>query len=484
MEELGGVAYLLEREDDKGIHRQACATFTTEELSNLERFGDFISIDPTFAPTSTDWSLIPLVVIGTRREIRSAGLIFCSNLKASTFRWILRLLLTVLPCQSKLQTICSDDDPGLGCAFNQILEGNEDQDLQPKTASINRVICYWHKLKNFEDFMKRAGLSKEKISELKEIFREMAFTRSKQHCRECLSRLKEVPEITGYITEHVEEKMKHFCKSLLGNAFTCGYITSSISESANNRLKSRMSGRAMSLADIRELQNEIEEQANTNTRYVKGRKHLRAVHPEIAELVTSLRITQPIAEAIAASLHKAKKLRTEHTGPKYMFFEQHVDAGGNVLREDKFEVIRTHCTCCKLEQTGIPCCHLLSKLTQTKTRIGEQHLHARWKLTEFEQQERLCTASIEATRFRYQEPQGAVITATPQGRFLFLTSHARHIVDVASKSQEHFELCVKSFEKLVEQMEDKSKEDTVVSEDHFSRPGRKRLHRTKSRGHV
>ena len=101
------------------IRRKAVATFTREEIENLSKFGDFLSIDPTYSTMTSFWSIIPLTVIGAEREIRSAGMIFASSGKSEIWRWILQILLQELPTKDKLETLCSDDDVGIEGCFTE-----------------------------------------------------------------------------------------------------------------------------------------------------------------------------------------------------------------------------------------------------------------------------------------------------------------------------------------------------------------------------
>lgn len=54
------------------IYRRAIATFTEDELNSLNNYGDLISIDPTYCNLTSNWSVIPLTVIGPARNILSA----------------------------------------------------------------------------------------------------------------------------------------------------------------------------------------------------------------------------------------------------------------------------------------------------------------------------------------------------------------------------------------------------------------------------
>ena len=136
MGKIGGQAFYLQSNEELEagvIKRQGVATFTSEELENLARFGDFVAIDPTFTPLTSDWNVIPLTVVDNERKIRSGGLIFTCNLKSHVFLWILRLLLLVLPSKDVIRTLCSDDDTGLEGAFN-ILRESEDG-VEPDSAA-------------------------------------------------------------------------------------------------------------------------------------------------------------------------------------------------------------------------------------------------------------------------------------------------------------------------------------------------------------
>ena len=106
----------------------------------MTNYGDFISIDPTFASLSTHWTIIPITTIWIDRELRSGGLIFTSNTRSETFQWILNLFVNILPCKDKLNTIISDEDSGKDGAF--ILTRNQNDDLTFK----EKVMLYsnWH----------------------------------------------------------------------------------------------------------------------------------------------------------------------------------------------------------------------------------------------------------------------------------------------------------------------------------------------------
>lgn len=54
MKATNGKAIIFQTKTRNFIRRQAIATFTQDELEKLANYGDFIAIDPTFAPLSTN----------------------------------------------------------------------------------------------------------------------------------------------------------------------------------------------------------------------------------------------------------------------------------------------------------------------------------------------------------------------------------------------------------------------------------------------
>lgn len=165
MQLINGKSYTFPPENDKSAVkiRQGIATFTKNELDSLKNFGDFISIDPTYAALSTHWIIIPITLIGLDRELKSGGLIFTSNSKSETFQWILDLFVNILPTKETLKTIISDEDSGLDGAFT--LTKNQDclEEFKEKVLKLNRIICSWHKTKNFIKQLTSLKLEKKNI---------------------------------------------------------------------------------------------------------------------------------------------------------------------------------------------------------------------------------------------------------------------------------------------------------------------------------
>ena len=197
MKDEGGIYFLPQDEtNDSNInYRRIIATFTQEELSNLEKFGDFISIDPTYPNLLSNWTLIPLSAIGNSRELISVGCVFCSSVNADAFVFILNLLTHSLPCSSLIQTICSDDDVSLKAAFKRL-------ENDPSVSCIKRIICIWHKCKQFNDVLKQTNLNAEQKKKAKDDFHTLAFSRNEAKCLQSISSLKNLDtKIKDFIVE-------------------------------------------------------------------------------------------------------------------------------------------------------------------------------------------------------------------------------------------------------------------------------------------
>lgn len=76
---ISGVHLELNESKDGKLYRVAVATFTEKEIRNLAKYGDVVAIDPTFWVLRNEWSIIPLTVIGAKRELLSGGVFFSST---------------------------------------------------------------------------------------------------------------------------------------------------------------------------------------------------------------------------------------------------------------------------------------------------------------------------------------------------------------------------------------------------------------------
>ena len=91
---LNGITRFDEYLSEDGIlHRKDAMNIMNEDIYNLENFGDYIAIDPTYYTISSNWSIIPITVIGPERDVKCASVIFSCNTNEDRFLWILKLLL-------------------------------------------------------------------------------------------------------------------------------------------------------------------------------------------------------------------------------------------------------------------------------------------------------------------------------------------------------------------------------------------------------
>lgn len=235
----------------------------------------------------------------------NANPIFASSLKATIFKWILTLLVSVLPCKDRILTLCSDDDTGLDGAFTLARESDATNEIDQRINRLKRVICFWHKSMNFANFLLTIPLHKEQRDKAHFLFQQIGFCRNRIHVDHCIRELLSLSaDITCYWRRNIEPKLKYISKAYIGDSFTCGYITSSISEAANHQLKSFVQSRTLTLAEMRAAATELYEQRETNEAYIKGRKPHKQKDPRILEMIARFNVSPKIAEALVESTRK------------------------------------------------------------------------------------------------------------------------------------------------------------------------------------
>lgn len=488
MTSTDGQCYILEKVTDDAVrHRQGVATFSKSELQNLRQFPDFVSIDPSFAPMTSDWIFIPLVVIGKHREILPAGMIFAANVKSGIFVWILRLLLTTLPCADRLQTLCSDDDTALDAAFTQILNMDEDapdddKQLKAKIQRLSRIICFWHKSQNFIRFLQTTKLTPEQKAEATRHFKLIGHSRSKATVDASLEFLCGISEdVRQYIEDKIKPKIQHFSKPYMPDrCFTCGYNTSSVSESRNSQIKREMGGRALTLVEMRELLDNQAEQANRDTRYVKGRKHHRKIPPEIADIIVQFRLTRTMADVLHRSTLKARQLEiVQRRGPYYVIKEKFV---GNAEREELYTVHGKSCTCRKSEQVGMPCSHVICKFQASGRPLDSTFFSERWCYDndEYEIPDPPNPEPEDRTmQVVRQEIPSTAAPGSSETRYVLLSAQANSVVQLGSHSRETYEIVMQALKNVEDRLLNGESEPRIV-DDRAIRPGRKKGKRTKS----
>ena len=422
---------------EKIEERTMMATFTQQEFDNLKKYGDFVSIDPTFCEMSSNWSIIPLTVIGCECNIKCAGLVFACSTASETFHWILKLLVQELPCKDKIETICSDDDVGLECAFMTAKMCSLGSEVNSKIAKLNRVICFWHKIQNFIKFIKTLHLPEDEEERFIHLFRVMGMTRDEKLSRQYRDELNENDAIRTYIEANIDEKLEMSAKSLI-NYFTCGYNTSSISESINNRLKRTLPKRPLTLKEIREHLTFMENNSMYNKRYYKTRKERKVKSSDVVNIMSKFNISEPIANEIIGSFEKAERLGCIiHDDDLATITDNKYDNTADIQYTEEYLIFENNCSCHKQESKGIPCSHLIKYLQETGQDVLEIiQVADRWKLDYIQY---FDTPTIP-TNPVVEHEETDFHPSNEKERFVHLRSRSNSLVSIASKSEQSFNL--------------------------------------------
>ena len=436
MNQIGGISHILVYKSNDIVKRKGIATFTMEELQNLQNYGEFIVIDPTFYTLTSNWTIIPITVIGPEREIRSGGLIFSSSTKSEIFRWILKLLLNELPSKGKMNTLCSDDDAGIEGAFTMIQLEENNNEFKLQVSKINKIICFWHKLSNFVRYLSTLKLPQDEEKRIITLFRKMGMTRSKELCLKCYQELMNMSYLTNYMENNISEKLNFFAKSHI-NGFNCGYNTSSVAESNNRRIKNLLPNRALTLREIRALLISAEEYSMMSRRYVKGKKLRKLRSPLIINILKHFDISENIAEAIAGSIEKSEKLEYEPFDDFAIITEKKFELNGEYC--ENYIVTSTECECKKQEHTGLPCSHIIRYWKEMNMNVYDQiKIAERWKITKASDPlEQLSDAN------HFTEESVKVVPTTNHERFILLRAKGLSLIGIASRTQNGFE-CLSS----------------------------------------
>ena len=461
----GGTSFCLDAKENTGkTYRLAIATFTKIEMENLHKFGDFISIDPTYVPLSSQWTLVPISVVGRCRELRSGGCIFASSITIDVYQFILDLLINRLPCQGIIRTICSDDDIVLDAAFKRI-------ENDPFVISINRVICIWHKMSQFKDIVNSSIKEKDQRSHAMEIFHEMVYTRSKKICKENLEKLKKINDrIRIFIETSIEHRLITSTKAFTKNVWTLGYLTSIFAECSNSRIKSFLGRRALSLSEMREIISFSDDSMQLNRRYIKGRKIRKAIHPDIIKIMNEYEVDQRIAEAILGSKLKASRLILEKNEGYYLVKDPKTN--------ETFKVSDSLiCKCGKLTSTGIPCSHMFAVASFKNIEIGSEHISERWKLNSQEMNRSIIEHVEEHTE---ELKQSYLVPLSCKQRYLEIKAKIASLADIACRKNENFEELMSVLTKLENKFLGIT--DDVIIDAQAKRPGRHRISRIKREG--
>lgn len=277
--------------------------------------------------------------------------------------------------------------------------------------------------------------------------------------------------IKDYIDSHIMPKLKFISKAYIGNVFTCGYYTSSIAESANNRIKSQINSRSMTLLEMRLLVDRITEQQKINDQYVKSRKLHKANDPKIIELIATFNISLRIAEAVVGSFRKAERLKCEKKGSEYLIKEDIITDDKTTTRTETYTVSGNHCTCNKFEQSGLPCSHFISTIIFEKKDLSSIPISQRW-IIDKEATSLIDDIQIKALKGEYcyhhdLAPSSQV--TSKNGRFLLIMSESHELATLGSRSSADFDYVINRLKDIIEKLET----GKSIVEDVGTRPGRK-----------
>lgn len=107
-----------------------------------------------------------------------------------------------MPSKDKLQTICSDDDSGLNCAFRVLLNDDINDDFHTKVRRLNRVICFWHKISNFITFLNGLSLPEDKVAKYLKYFKKMGQSRQYDVAISCCKKLEGKAKLAAYMIKN------------------------------------------------------------------------------------------------------------------------------------------------------------------------------------------------------------------------------------------------------------------------------------------
>ena len=355
-------------EDNKINYRKAIATFTVNELNNLKNYGDMICLDPTYPSLTSNWTTIPISLVGSSRELLSGGVVFCSNVTADLYEWIIKTLIYDLPCASILKTICSDDDLILDSAWNQIIR-------DPKCCHIQRIICIWHKYNQFKDLVKKSGLSAKDQCEILERFIELFSTRNCTKCEDLVKEIKSKhPSFCNFIVTSIENRLNTSTKAFTKNVLSLGYLANVFSECNNSNIKKLLGSNASSLSEMREVITRSEERRKLNREFIKSRKSYKAIDVQLTSIMSMFHVQKVIAESIVGSKNKADKLSFEKNGNIWKVTENQTNDIYLVKNEGVWQ-----CSCGKVTSVGLPCSHIIKILKELNEfeKIKEL-IHKRW----------------------------------------------------------------------------------------------------------
>lgn len=297
--EKGSYFVFPPEEIGKTNYRRGVATFTQEEMKNLHNFGDFVCIDPTYRGLKNNWTMISISLIGRNRELRSGGIVFCSNVTSDIFEWIMKLLAYKLPSSNMIKTICLDDDLMLNSTYHNLKN-------DPKCTKIARIVCIWHKLCLFTDIVNQMSIPKAEKDILIHKFDELVFTKNTEKCLTLISELKKFDNINEFFNKSFKDRLGTSTKAFTKNVWSLGYLSNIFSECNNSNIKNLCGSHLLSLVDMRNIITRADQRRMMNREYFKGRNLCKISDKRIFEFMKEFNIERRISESIIGSLQKAE----------------------------------------------------------------------------------------------------------------------------------------------------------------------------------
>ena len=266
-------------------------------------------------------------------------------------------------------------------------------------------------------------------------------------------------------------------KSYIQNEFTCGYITFSIAESTNSKIKRKINGSALTLVDMRKTIDSIQFHEDVNDYYIKAQKKHKEKNPIIIDLMSNLKITNKIAEAIIGSIQKLQKLVLyQKNDDEFEIIEQIVDKDGKFDHQETLNIKKGICSCNKFYQPEIHCSHQLKviEFMNNEIKITPDYINPRWINDESYLPIDFSFNEIKNVHITKNQNVSNLIKST-SGRYTYIMSQFQTIATIASKSSNNFNKATKTLEQL--QLDLEPIENETIIEEKSSRPGRKKKNR-------
>ena len=120
-------------------------------------------------------------------------------------------------------------------------------------------------------------------------------------------------KICEFFSISFENRFETSTKAFSKEVWSLLYLANIFSECNNSNIKRLKGSKASKLVEMREILNRAEERYKINQDYIKTRKIYNAVVDNVLKLMKQFRIEKTIAESIAGSIQKLKRLKCKKT---------------------------------------------------------------------------------------------------------------------------------------------------------------------------